>query len=64
MLTLPTKNNPKTRLKAVLLMGLIISPAVILVCTDISWDGLLFLAIYTGLSAWVTQILNNDSQQK
>ena len=54
MLTQPQKNTTKTRLKAVLLMGLISSPAVILVCADISWDGLLFFAIYTGLSTWVT----------
>lgn len=54
----------RARLKSIGFMGLVISPAVILVSVDPRWDGLLFLAIYTGLSAWVVQILNSDKQNK
>lgn len=63
---LKTIQQPQKRLNlsALLITLITISPAVLLVSQHLSWDALVFLAIYSGLSIWVVQILSADHQPR
>ncbi|HHR5913981.1 hypothetical protein IR150_17060 [Providencia alcalifaciens] len=39
---------------------LTILPALLFVCVNVSWDTVLFLAVYSTLSIWVVQVLNAE----
>ncbi|EIU7558768.1 hypothetical protein L6F17_003931 [Providencia rettgeri] len=41
---------------------LTILPALLFVCVNVSWDTVLFLAVYSTLSIWVVQVLNAEHQ--
>lgn len=41
---------------------LTILPAFLFVCVNVSWDTVLFLAVYSTLSIWVVQVLNAEHQ--
>ncbi|WP_265494766.1 hypothetical protein [Providencia heimbachae] len=53
-----------SRLTPFILTCLAISPALLFVSMNLSWDAVLFLIIYTALSVWVVQILNADQLNK
>lgn len=42
---------------------LTILPALLFVCVNVSWDTVLFLAVYSALSIWVVQVLNAEHQR-
>lgn len=41
---------------------LTILPALLFVYANVSWDTVLFLAVYSTLSIWVVQVLNAEHQ--
>ena len=41
---------------------LTILPALLFVCVNVSWDTVLFLAVYSTLSIWGVQVLNAEHQ--
>ena len=54
----------RMRLSTLLITLITISPAALFVSHHVSWDSVIFLAIYSGLSVWVVQILSVDHQLK
>lgn len=54
----------RMRMSTLLITLITISPAALFVSHHVSWDSVIFLAIYSGLSVWVVQILSAGHQQK
>ena len=54
----------RMRISTLFITLITISPAALFVTHHFSWDGIVFLAIYSGLSVWVVQILSADQQRK